>query len=529
MQKLTKQDIENILYQRIKSEKYSTLKDLPQPILFKDIEKASKRIVKAIQNNEKITIVGDYDVDGVTSSVILSDFFDLLKIDVEIIIPNRFTDGYGITSKIIERIESNLIITVDNGISAIDAAKLCKKKKIDLIITDHHKVGEELPEAYAIVNPQQNDCNFPFKTICGAEVVWYLIAQIKSEMQIKIDMSSFLDVLAIGIIGDVMPLIEINRILVKAGLDKMAISQKPAFIAMREILQIKKFNAELVSFQISPRLNSAGRIDSALLAFKFFKSKTIEEAYQYFEKLTNFNEERKEIEKDILDSSEKLVETTDKILVIYGENLHEGVIGIVASRLVDKYNKPAIIFSIDGENAKASARSLGEVNIYDLISTQMDILEKFGGHKLAAGLSLKTKNLDLFRKNINEEAKKLDKKLFIKHNNVLGEILMSEIDLTFIDMLDKFEPYGEANIKPKFNAKVKVYEFKKVGKNKEHLQLTILDKHTNTLHKCIKFRFQDEIQINQDIEIIFSVSRNEFMGTVNVQLLIDEIKSQDKF
>ena len=524
MSKLTQQNIYDILFNRIKSEDYNSLKDLPKPLLFKDIVKAGKRIAKAINNNENITIVGDYDVDGVTSTVILSELFEIVGLEVEIIIPNRFTDGYGISPKIIDRIEkADLIITVDNGISAVKAGELCKSRGIDLIITDHHKVGEKLPEAYAIVNPHQEDCKYPFKEICGAQVAWYLVAQIKSEMNLKIDMRNSLDILAIGIIADVMPLIELNRIFVQVGLQQMGISKKPAFLVMKEILNINKFSSETIAFQIAPRLNSAGRMDTAMLAFNFFKSKTIEEALNYFEQLTDLNNERKEVEKNITEASKKLVDKDDNIIVVYGDDLHEGVIGTVASRLVEEFKKPAIVFSIKDGIAKASARSLGEVNLYNLIATQKDILLGFGGHKLAAGLGLKVENLELFKKNINIEAGKIDKKSFIEESDVFGEISMNEVNLDLISLLDKFEPYGEKNKRPIFKSKLEVKTFKKVGKDEEHLQVTLLDKITNTTHKAIKFRFKEEIKIKQNLEITFSVSKNEFRNNVSVQLMLEDI------
>jgi len=288
---LTKQEIKTILSSKIEE---VSPKEIPHFSLLKNIDIATKRVVKAIQNREKIVVVGDYDVDGVTSTTIINQFFKIINYPLQIIIPNRFDDGYGLTPKLMEKIpECNLIITVDNGISSYEAGKICKLRGIDLIITDHHTPTYPLPEAYTIIDPKQEGETFPFVEICGAEVAWYLCASLKTALNLKIDMREFLDYLVLAIIADVMPLNNINRTLVKMGLQKLSKSQKPFALILKEVLNKENFTSEDIGFNIAPKLNSAGRIKSADIAFKFLNSETLSEARKYYEQLNDTNNYRK--------------------------------------------------------------------------------------------------------------------------------------------------------------------------------------------------------------------------------------------
>ena len=421
---LTKQEIKTILSSKIEE---VSPKEIPHFSLLKNIDIATKRVVKAIQNREKIVVVGDYDVDGVTSTTIINQFFKIINYPLQIIIPNRFNDGYGLTPKLMEKIpKCNLIITVDNGISSYEAGKICKLRGIDLIITDHHTPTYPFPEAYTIIDPKQEGETFPFVEICGAEVVWYLCASLKTALNLKIDMREFLDYLVLAIIADVMPLNNINRTLVKMGLQKLSKSQKPFALILKEVLNKENFSSEDIGFNIAPKLNSAGRIKSADIAFKFLNSETLSEARKYYEQLNETNNYRKEIEKEITEIS--IENSNGKHFIIASGDFHEGVIGIVASRLVHHYKLPAIVFSEKGEILKGSGRSLGDVNIYNLISKCSEFLEGFGGHKLACGLSLKKDNLKKFIEKIDNETSLIPKDNFYFDDFVLGEISLSECD-----------------------------------------------------------------------------------------------------
>lgn len=299
MPKITKQKLFEILSARHLNNPYSKLANLPSPSNFKDIDIAIKRVKLAIQNNEKITIVGDYDVDGVVSTTITLDFFNKIGIKVDYIIPNRFEHGYGLSPKIVDLIDSGLVITVDNGISAYEASLKLKEKNIDLIITDHHTVGDKIPQALAIINPKQQDCNFEFKDICGAQVAWYFCAAIKKELNVNVDMSSYLDLLTLAIIADIMPMRSLNYTMVKQGLKRIKTSSREAFKLLNQIISKDNLVSDDIGFTIAPKLNSAGRIDDASIALEFLLAKNQSNAYETLAILDELNNYRKTLQEDI--------------------------------------------------------------------------------------------------------------------------------------------------------------------------------------------------------------------------------------
>ncbi|WP_456489231.1 single-stranded-DNA-specific exonuclease RecJ [Caminibacter pacificus] len=525
---LTKQKIKEILSSRI--EEIDSL-SIPHFLLLSDIEKAAKRIFQAIKNQEKIVVVGDYDVDGVSSSAIVKLFFEKIGYSIEIVIPNRFIHGYGLSLNILEEIQADLIITVDNGISSFEAAEECKKRGIDLIITDHHtplimdngqlKIDDgqcmvaneqnyKLPDALAIVNPKTSP-DFPFKEICGAEVAWYLCAALKHEMKLKIDLREFVDILAIAIIADVMPLNHMNRLLVSMGLKRLNKAKKPFSKALKRFFN-REFNAEDIAFQIAPRLNAAGRMDSANLAYKFLISKDEEEAFRLFLELDALNNQRKETEKEILESIE--VEENDKFIVVSGD-YHEGVVGIIASRLVHKYKKPAIVFCDNGEHLKGSGRSLGNIDIFKLVSECSDDILGFGGHKLACGLSIKKENFYKLKEKLNTIIEIYDDDDFFIEDFVLGELPFREIDFELLDILKSFEPYGEGNPKPKFIASAKIMHIQNLKDN--HYKL-ILSQDDYILPGII-FRYDGEF--DEVVRFKFTIGENNYFGR-EIQLMIEE-------
>lgn len=524
---LNKQDIKEILEKRFSNDLHKKISQIPRPSELKDIYKAAFRIKEAIINNQKISIVGDYDVDGVVSSVIVSDFFDLVGANYDVKIPNRFTDGYGLNDDMIYQIDADLILTVDNGISANSAAEICAKKGIDLIITDHHIPPQILPKAYAIVNPKQKDCPFPDIEICGAQVAWYLVGALKEVCVINYDMSESLDILCLAIISDMMELRDLNRLLVKSGLSKLNNSKRPCFKAIKEQASKVKFDYSDISFMIDPLLNSAGRMDDATIAYKFLRAKNIKEANGYLYEIKNFNNSRKLVEKELLENCFNEIDENENIIVVWGENWHEGVIGIVASRLAKKFKKPAIVFSIDGENAKGSARSVGKFDILSLISTQKEILLTFGGHKGAAGIGIKRQNLAIFKEKINQISNQCKIDDFMHTNEVLGLINHKEIDFELCEILDSFEPYGQKNPRPYFkmyNACVK--SVSKIGKNSNHLKLNISVENSN--FEVIFYNFDLLPKIGDFIDIIFYISKNNYFKKEILQLLATDIRISPK-
>jgi len=520
---ITKQNLYEILSSRFDEEK--KLSQIPDPSLLHDATKAAQRIASAIKNREKITLVGDYDVDGVSSTAIVVDFFKRIPYPIEAIIPNRFHDGYGVNPSVLKRIDADVIITVDNGITAHAAADICKEQGIDLIITDHHTPSEKLPDAYAIVDPKLSQCNYPFKEICGAEVAWLLLGVLKKELALQIDMRQFLDILAIAIIADIMPLVDINRTLVKEGLRFLMQTDRPASIIIRDFLNKSSISSEDIAFQIAPRINSAGRLEDASIALKFFTAPDTHTAYKQFELLGKLNDLRKETEAQTTKEAIASVKEDDSIIVVAGNSWHEGVVGIAASRLVDQFEKPAIVLSINDTEAKGSARSIGNISIYELIKKSEHLLSKFGGHKMAAGLGLNSKNIDAFREAINASAKAIPKEDFLPLENLIGIFETDEIDYELLELLDRFEPYGEANSRPTFFLhEAEVVSIKLMGADKSHSRIEVRQyPHQKKSIELIAFRHVFEMPSDRKISCSYTITKNEFNGRVTPQLLIKKI------
>ena len=521
---LNKQALFELLSLRFKEED-KKLSQIPNPTLLHNASDAAKKIANAIQTNKRITLVGDYDVDGVSSTAIMVDFFRQIPYPLEAIIPNRFKDGYGVSPTILERIDTDLIITVDNGISAIEAARICKEKGIELIITDHHTPSEILPEALFIVDPKLDTCKYPFKEICGAQVAWLLLALLKKELALQIDMKQFLDILAIAVIADIMPLIDINRTIVKEGLKHLSYSSRPASIIIKDFLNKAVITSEDIAFQIAPRLNSAGRLKDASIALDFFTAKDTHTAFKQFELLGQLNEQRKDTEKETTQVAIDTVNEKDKIIVVVGEGWHEGVVGIVAARLVDKFEKPSIVLSLEDGVAKGSARSIGNVNIYELIKENEHLLTKFGGHKMAAGLGLQEKNIDSFREAINLSAEKLPAEDFIPLEVLSGIYNTDEIDNELLNLLESFEPYGEANKRPMFLLQdAQIVKISLMGADKSHSRIEVRQyPHQRKTVTLIAFRTVFEMPEDRKITCSYSVTKNEFNNRITPQLLVSKI------
>ncbi len=521
LERLTKRRIEELLSARFK-DGFKELKDLPSPFALHDMERAAERVAEAVHKKERIVIVGDYDVDGVVSTAIMEEFFELINFPVKSIIPNRFRDGYGLSPSILERVEADLVITVDNGIAAFEAAELCKRRGIDLIITDHHTTAEELPDAYAIVNPKKEQCAFPYPEICGAQVAWFLVGALKSALGVDIKMSRFLDLLAVAVVADVMPLVAINRPIVKRGLEMISTSKRPAFEAVRAYLGKSSFGSMDIGFSIAPRINSAGRMEDAAVALKFLRAKTLSEASSGWLKLEELNSLRRATEAEATMEAVEMADPDDPVIVVAKEGWHEGVVGIVASRLVDRFKKPAIVLSIEDGRAKGSGRSVGEVDLFSLLQSCEEEFFGFGGHKMAAGLSLPVENLERFRKKICSYAKKLDPSLFLPKENLLGVLPLSEIDWELMELLERFEPYGESNGRPAFLLEdVEVLESRTIGADGNHLKL-LVGRGGREL-QAVWFGFDRAVSRGDRISLSGSLQINEFNSKRSIQFLVDKI------
>lgn len=521
---LNKAQIKEILNKRFINDTHVKLCDLPMPSCLKDIYKGALRIKEAIKKDQKVAIVGDYDVDGVISCVIISEFFDDIGFDYVIKIPNRFKDGYGLNEEIINELKDvNLIITVDNGIAAVEAAKICQEKGIDLIITDHHCPPEILPKAYAIINPKQEDCDFPDIEICGAQVAWYLVAAIKEVCKINYDMCKFIELLSIAIIADMMELRDLNRALVRKGIDRINTSNRVAFKAIKKYYGKEKFEIDNIGFLIAPLINSAGRMDDATISYKFLHSKNIDEAMFFLEQIIAFNNNRKDEERELFKQCLEQINENDNVIIASGKEWHEGVLGIVASRLAKHFNKPSFVFSQIEENKfKGSARSVGKIDILSIIEQSKDFVLAYGGHKGAAGIVVGFEKFNSFKDKLNFVCNNIPKDDFYSPEEVLGSIDPNEVDFELLELLEFFEPFGHKNPRPYFKFdKLLVKNKKKLGKNENHLKLILCKE--NKILEALFFNYDYEPELGENIDLIASVSKNDFRGLITPQLTIKEI------
>lgn len=519
--KLTIETLKDILQTRRKNDQYQQLKDIPHPETFKDMEKATKRIIKAINAYETINLVGDYDVDGVVSTAIMVNFFNAIGVDINYIIPNRFEHGYGLSPKILDQVEEGIIITVDNGISAYEAAEICEQRGLDLIITDHHTVGSKIPHAYAIVNPKQEDCTFPFKEICGAHVSWYLCASIKKSLGLNYDLMELLDLLVLAIVADIMPMVCLNRLMVQNGLKALQKSSRPAIVALKERFSLTYITEEDIGFKIAPLINCAGRMSDPMVALEFLLSFDQAEAHNSLEYLIELNEARKAEQLQMFEEAKSQVDPSKEVIVVASEKWNEGIIGIVASKLCEKYKKPSFVFRVDGEKAKASARSIQSVNLYTLIDRCSSVLLGFGGHRQAAGLSIETNNIVSFQNLLEQSILDLNKE-FEKTEYSVGRFSIGGIDENLYSLIEEYRPYGISNTYPYFRFdNLEVNEVKRIGRNKEYRKLLLSDGYN--LIEMLIFVDVGAISVGEKITFTASINKNQFRNETSYSLMLKEL------
>jgi single-stranded-DNA-specific exonuclease len=516
------EDIISLLEVRF-SHTFLSLNDLPSPYMFKDMKRSVERIIKAIKEKEKIVLVGDYDVDGVMAASMASLFFQEIGYPVEVIIPNRFSDGYGLSPKVLERIdEADLIFTVDNGIAAIEAADICRDREIDLIITDHHLVPDIPPDAYAIIDQKQPDCTFPYEEVCGAQIAWYMCAAINRELNTKINMKKYLDITAVAIIADMMPLTHINRAMVQAGLQQFTRSDRPFAKAYREMYPRSTYSAEDLAFGLAPMINSAGRLEDASIALDFVTAPNIYEARIRLEKLAVLNNTRKRLEQEATDEAMTMADQDSKILVVKKEGWHEGVVGIVAARLARRFERPAIVLSQNGNICKGSGRSWRECHLYDLLSMQRKRMLKFGGHKSAIGMSIECGMVDEFALALQKDAAKQCKEENDIDTDILGILPFGLIGSHLLRVLEKFEPFGQGNPKPKFITRgVMIASAKTMGKENNHLRFSFQS--DDIYIQGVQFRTTQQYTAGTKADIIYTLNENHFRGETTIQLMVEKV------
>ena len=511
------------------------------------VEDAYNEIMSEIKKGNKIRVVGDYDIDGVCSSYILVKSLRRFGANADVRIPYRIKDGYGINDNIINEAANDkisMIITCDNGIAAHSQMELAKKLGIKVIITDHHEVYQEegkdyLPVADVVINPKRSECKYPFKSICGALVAYKLMEYMFERLYGKKmyedgELSDLLEVAAIATIGDVMPLVDENRVLVKHGLKSLMNTKNLGLRALIKAtgMEGKKISAYSIGFVIGPCLNAGGRLENALVALNMFMSESSDEANEYAMHLKELNDERKDLTAMNVKVAVELAEreyADDDILVIYLENCHESIAGIIAGRVREALGKPTIIltdaFGEDGM-IKGSGRSIESYNMFEALYEVKDIFEKFGGHHMAAGMSLKKDRLDEFRKRLNDNSK-LTKEDFIQKIWIDVPLPFSYISHDFVRELEKLEPYGNKNEKPKFARKgIKILSKNILGKNKNVVKMVLEDDGTRLdgIYFCDGEAFFEELKGNNEIDIIYYPDINEYGGRESLQVIITGYK-----
>ena len=513
-----------------------SLEYLGDPFLMKDMDKAVKRIKKAIENNENIYIYGDYDVDGVSSTSILYIYFKSIGYPVKYYIPNRLEEGYGINEEAIRKISSDdcsLIITVDCGITSVKEVEIANELGIDVIITDHHECQSETPNAYAIVNPKQEDCSYPFDMLCGCGVAFKMIQALTDKEDFKTSMYNYLEIVTLATICDIVPLIDENRIIVKNGLKLMKEGKN---LGLRELIKVcgietNKIGSSHIGYSVGPRINASGRLGYSYLGVQLFTTDSQEEAKEIANILESKNIERQMIESKMYKEAEEIMANDesykdDKVLVVAHEGWQHGVIGIVASKLTEKYYKPTVLLTIEGDEATGSARSIKGFSIFDALESCKDLMNKFGGHDQAAGLSLNRNNIKELKERINKIADySLSKEDLIENIKVEYELEEDSANLNLVDDLHKLEPFGMNNPSPRFIMRdlllTNVY---KMGKNKQHLKIIVED---NKSYECVGFNMSylaDNFEVGDKIDILFQVDENNYNNERKVQFLLKDIR-----
>ena len=512
--------------------------DLFDPFLMKDTRKAVKRIKRALKNNERIAIFGDYDADGITSSAVLYEVFKFLCVEALVYIPHRDKEGYGLNIKAIKKISKKkikLLITVDCGIKNIEEIKEAKRLGIDVIITDHHEVTSKIPPAYAVINPKQKKCFYPFKKLAGVGIAFKLaqglIKEIDKGKKGEIFLKWLLDLVAIGTIGDSVPLISENRILVKFGL---LVYEKTRRVGLLELKKtMRNGSSKNLGFYLIPRLNAAGRMDHANWAFLLLVTESHVESLKLINKIEKLNKKRREETERIVEEARKetgFLDQDQKIIILANENWSSALSGIVAGRLAEENRKPTLIIEIKGEISKGSARSFHDFNIAKALEEIKFLFEKTGGHKEAAGFTYKTKNHDKIVYELSKKALKEIKDDFRNSILIDLEVDYKKLDINFYKYLQELSPFGESNPEPAFLVKnIKVLEKRLVGLNK-HLKMK-LEKNSKKID-AIGFRkgkLGDGLGYEECVDLVFRINENSYRGFLTIELeVLDLVKSKSK-
>ena len=513
-----------------------SLEDIHDPFLMKDMDVAVARIEAAIANNENILIYGDYDVDGTTAVSLVASYLKTIYPNIATYIPDRYAEGYGISYMGIDFAQDNdcsLIIALDCGIKALDKVTYATEKSIDFIICDHHKPGPEIPKAVAVLNAKRADCTYPFDELCGCGVGFKLIQALGvSRNQTINHFVPYLDLVATAIAADIVPMNGENRILAYFGLQ--VINQSPRNGIKAIIHQTKKTELTItdVVFIIAPRINAAGRIKHGNYAVQLLTEMDFETAIDFAASIEIFNADRKELDKQI--TNQALIQLIDNkeeerfTSVVFQEDWHKGVIGIVASRLIEKYYRPTLVFTKSGDKLAASARSVKGFDVYNALEACSEFIEQFGGHKYAAGLTLAPENYENFKNKFEEVVEStIDKELLTPEISIDATIDLSEITPKFFRIIQQMAPFGPMNMKPSFTSTcVRDNGYgKQVGADKTHLKLNVFQGDNQKTYNSIGFNLGNKMALVKDeFDIVYALDENEWNGVKSVQLLLKDLK-----
>jgi len=514
-----------------------SLSDLHDPFLMKDMDVAVSRIETAITNNQNILVFGDYDVDGTTAVSLVSSYLKTYYPNIATYIPDRYEEGYGVSYKGIDFAVNNdfsLIIALDCGIKAIDKVAYATEKGIDFIICDHHKPGVEIPKAAAILNPKREDCSYPYDELCGCGVGFKLIQALASKRNLTIvDLVPYLDLVATAIGADIVPMTGENRTLAYFGLQVINTNPRNGFKAIIQQFKKPALTITDVVFTIAPRINAAGRIKHGNYAVELLTEMDFDTAVEFAASIETFNSERKELDKKITVEALQQITNNDEqensTSVVYAETWHKGVIGIVASRLIETYYRPTLVFTKSGDKLAASARSVKGFDVYNALEQCSEFIEQFGGHKYAAGLTLDPKNYAAFKQKFEEVVSDtLPEDLKTPEIAIDAELDLSEITPKFYRIIEQMAPFGPQNMKPTFSStSVRDNGYgKQVGEDKTHLKLNLIYGSDKKTYNAIGFGLGTKLPLIQnDFDIAFSLDENTWNGFTSIQLLLKDVKN----
>ena len=513
------------------------LEELHDPFLMKDMDKAVERIEQALASDERILIYGDYDVDGTTSVALMATYLETKSKHISTYIPDRFEEGYGVSYKGIDYAVDNdfgLIIALDCGVKAIEKVQYAKDKNIDFIICDHHRPGEHLPQAVAVLDPKRSDCTYPFKELCGCGVGFKLIQALGQSRGESIEtFVPYLDLVATAIGADIVPIVGENRILAHYGVQVINTAPRPGFKALIQNIKKEKLTISDIVFIIAPRINAAGRMKHGNYAVALLKEKDLAQAKVSAQEIETFNSNRRALDqettKEALLQIESLGEEEHSTTVVFNESWNKGVIGIVASRLIETYYRPTLVFTKSGEFLTASARSVRGFDVYEALENCSQYIEQFGGHKYAAGLSIKEQNYAAFKTAFENEVKTtLPTQLKTPELLIDVEVQLRTITPKFYRILKQFAPFGPQNMSPVFMTPnvIDTGYGKCVGQDDKHLKISAVQKNTQPIDG-IGFGLGDKLEYIKNktpFNMAYTIDENEWNGQVRLQLKLKDIK-----